>query len=132
MDQTGQYQNQITSLPPLDIESYERIFKVYYDSYENKEFPYYNILKKIEFPELDSNLTDYHYVLSKTPLTTVSYDIYGDIKSWWILYLLNKDKFTGAPFWVDGGTELKFIKNEYRSLLYNDITQNTIFSGRHF
>jgi hypothetical protein len=132
MDQIGKYQNQITSLSALPIQSYERIFKVYYDSLENKDFPYYNILKKLEIPETDSSLIEYHDVFARTPMTTVSYDVYGDIRSWWLIYLMNKDKFDGPPFWVDGGTQLKILKTEFRTLLYNDITQNTIYSGRHF
>jgi hypothetical protein len=116
----------------LDIKSYERIFKVYYDSINGKEFPYYNILKKIEIPELDSAVIEFHNVQIRQPLTTVSFNVYGDIRSWWIIYLLNKDKFTGVPFWVEGGTQLKVLKTELRTLLYLDITQNTIFGGRHF
>ena len=132
MDQIGQYQNQITSLSSLDIKSYERIFKVYYDELDDKKFPFYNILKKIDFPELDTNVLEYYDVLTKTPMTTVSYNIYEDIRSWWIIYLLNKDKFNGPPFWVEGGTQLKYIKPEFRSSIYLDITQNTIFAGRHY
>lgn len=129
---TGQYQNQIPSLSSLDIKSYERIFKVYYENIKDKEFPHYNILKKIEIPELDSSVIQFHNVISRTPMTTVSFQVYGDILSWWIIYLLNKDKFDGPPFWVEGGTQLKVLKPELRTLLYLDITQNTIFSGRHF
>lgn len=132
MDQKGEYQNQIDSLSALPIQSYERIFKVFKESLEDKEFYYYNILKKLEFPELDNTLVEYHDVLSKTPLTTVSYDIYGDIRSWWIIYLMNKDKFSGAPFWVEGGTQLKYLKVEFRALLYQDITQSTVYGGRHY
>lgn len=131
-DQIGYYQNQISSLSALDIKSYERIFKVYYDSINGKEFPYYNILKKIEIPELDSSVIEFHNVLIRQPMTTISHNVYGDIRSWWIIYLLNKDKFTGVPFWVEGGTQLKVLKTELRTLLYLDITQNTIFGGRHF
>jgi hypothetical protein len=132
MDQVGKYQNEIISLSALDIKNYERIFKVYYDEIDGKQFPHYNILKKIDFPELDSSVIEYHDVLTRTPMTTVSYDVYGDIRSWWIIYLLNKDKFTGPPFWVEGGTQLKYIKSALRSSIYLDITQNTIFAGRHF
>ncbi len=132
MDQIGQYQNDIPSLSSLGLESYERIFKVFKDTIENKDFYYYNILKKIEFPDLNSDVVEYHTVNSRTPLTTVSYDIYGDIKSWWIIYLLNKEAFVGPPFWVEGGTRLKYIKNELRTLIYLDVTQNTVFGGRHY
>ena len=92
----------------------------------------YNILKRIDFPELDSQYIEYYDVPTRTAMTIVSYKIYEDIKSWWILYLLNKDKFEGAPFYVEGGTQLKYIKDEIRSAIYQDITQATVFSGRHY
>jgi hypothetical protein len=132
MDQNGTYQDQIPALSSLDIRSYERIFKVFEASSYDKNFYYYNILKKIEIPELDSIYIDYVDITIKTPLTTVSYNLYNDIKSWWILYIMNKDKFQGPPFWVDGGVQLKYLKSEFRTLLYNEITKNTVFGGRHF
>lgn len=132
MDQTGKYQNDIPSLSSLDLESYERIFKVFKATSENKDFYFYNILKKIEFPELSPDVIEYYVVNTKTPMTTVSYDIYGDIKSWWIIYLLNKELFDGPPFWVEGGTQLKYIRDDLRALIYFDITENTVFGGRHY
>ena len=132
MISTGQYQNQIPSLSTLDIRSYERIFKLFVESVNNKNFYVYNILKKVEFPEVDSQFIQFKNVQTKTALSILSYQIYGDMKSWWILYLLNKDKFIGAPFYVTGGTQIKYIIDGFRSAIYQDITQNTIFSGRHF
>jgi hypothetical protein len=128
----GQYQNEVPSLSSLGIKDYERIFKVFKESIDNKDFYYYNILKKIDFPEIDSRFVKLHEVRSRTAMTIVSHQIYGDIKSWWILYLLNKNIFRGAPFYVEGGTQLKYITDELRSAIYSDITQATVFSGRHF
>lgn len=130
--ETGQYQNQIPSLSALSVKDYERIFKVFKASVDDKEFYYYNILKKIDFPVIDSQYIRYYEVKTRLPMTTISYNIYGDIKSWWILYLLNKDKFEGAPFYVEGGTQLAYITDSLRGLIYSDITQGTIFGGRHF
>lgn len=132
MIQQGQYQNEIKSLSALDLESFERIFKIFEETLDNKDFHVYNLLRNIEVPELDYQYIDYYTTNSKLPMTTLSYNIYGDIKSWWILYLLNKDKFIGAPFYVEGGTTIKYIKNEYRVALYNDITNSTIFGNRHY
>lgn len=130
--ETGQYQNTIPSLSALSVKDYERIFKVFKASTDEKEFFYYNILKKIEFPVIDSQYIRYYDVQTRMPMTTISYNIYGDIKSWWILYLLNKDKFTGAPFYVEGGVQLAYITDALRGLIYSDITQGTIFGGRHY
>ena len=132
MIDTGEYQNDIVSLSELNIKDYERIFKIFKLSEEDKEFYTYNILHKIEFPELDSIFLDFYTPPSDTPWSILSYNIYGDIKSWWILYLLNKDKFDGMPFLVSGGTEIKHIKDEFRSQIYQDITNSTVFGGRHY
>ena len=128
----GQYQNQISSLSSLSIRDYERIFKIFQQSSEDKDFYVYNILNRLDFPEIDSSFIEYYQVESKTALTILSYEIYEDIKSWWILYLLNKDKFVGAPFYVAGGTQIKYITDSFRSAIYQDITQSTVFSNRHY
>lgn len=130
---TGEYRNNIDSLSSLDMKSYERIFKVFKMSVEDKDFYYYSTLKKIEFPEIDSIYLGNYEVETRMPMTIVSYKIYGDIKSWWLIYLLNKEVFgKDAPFYVEGGTEIKYILNEYRTLIYNDITQATLYGNRHF
>jgi hypothetical protein len=132
MEPQGQYQNQIPALSSLDVKRYERIFKVFKDSVDDKEFYHYNILKKLEFPELDESVIGYHKVQARTALSIISYDIYGDIESWWIIYLLNKEHFNGVPFWVEGGVNLKYILPGVLGSLYYDITKSTIFNGRHF
>jgi hypothetical protein len=132
MIDTGKYQNEIISLDALGIGDYERIFKVFKQSVDNKDFYTYNILKKIEFPEIDSQYLDFYTPSKKLALSILSYNIYEDMKSWWILYLLNKDKFTGAPFYVDGGVQIKFIIDPVRTLIYDDISNSTIFGGRHY
>jgi hypothetical protein len=132
MIEIGTYQNNIETLSPLDIEDYERIFKVFKSSIDDKDFYVYNIMKKIEFPSIDGQYLDYYTPESKTALSILSYKLYGDLKSWWIIYLLNKEKFNGAPFYVDGGVQLKYIKDEIRSLIYNDITNSTVYGGKHY
>jgi len=129
---TGQYQNEIPSLSALQIQNYERIFKVFQESVNNKDFYIYNILKRIDFPEIDSQYIEYYNVESKMALTILSYKIYEDIQSWWILYLLNKDKFEGAPFYVNGGTQIKYISDSVRTAIYTDITNSTVYGGRHY
>jgi hypothetical protein len=132
MIDTGNYQNDIPSLSALSIRDYERIFKVFKSSIEDKDFYIYNILKKIDFPEIDGKYLEYYTPQSRTPLTIISYQIYDDIKSWWIIYLLNKDKFEGAPFYVDGGVQLKYIIDPIRALIYQDVTNSTVYGGRHY
>ena len=132
MNITGNYQNEIPSLSALQIQNYERIFKVFQQSVNDKDFYIYNILKRIDFPEIDSQYIEYYNVESRMALTILSYKIYEDIQSWWILYLLNKDKFEGAPFYVNGGTQIKYITDSVRTAIYTDITNSTVYGGRHY
>ena len=128
----GEYQNNIHDLPELDIQRYERIFKIYQTENDNKKFNFYNILKKIELPKkINHNLLLQYKVQTKTPLTTISYQLYDDIESWWIIYLLNKNKIPDL-FWVNGGTILNYLTTEGVGLIFNAITRQIEYDGRHF
>jgi hypothetical protein len=126
MDDTGTYRKDLKS------ENYDRIFKMYSEKLDDKEFQYYNILRKIDISNIDSEYLDFYNVKSKMPMTTLSFNIYGDIKLWWILYLVNKEIFNGPPLWVEGGNTIKYIKKSYLNLLYQDINKNTVLGGRHY
>ena len=129
---TGKYQDQVKGLPKLPLSRYERIFKVYTEGKDGKQFYFYNILNRMEFPtNIDSNLLDTHIVKSRQALTITSYDIYGDIFSWWIIYLLNKDVI-GNSFFAEGGQQLKYILPSKRGLIYQQMTDATIFNNKHF
>jgi hypothetical protein len=129
---TGKYQDQVKGLPKLPLSRYERIFKVYTEGKDGKQFYFYNILNRMEFPtNIDSNLLDTHIVKSRQALTITSYDIYGDIFSWWIIYLLNKDVI-GNSFFAEGGQQLKYILPSKRGLIYQQMTDSTIFNNKHF
>tara|TARA_R100000329_G_C7598171_1_gene212154 strand:- start:783 stop:1190 length:408 start_codon:yes stop_codon:yes gene_type:complete len=129
---TGKYQDQIKELPKLPLSRYERIFKVYTEGKDGKQFYFYNLLNRIEMPSnINSNLLDTHIVTSRQALTITSYDIYGDIFSWWIIYLLNKDVI-GNSFFAEGGQQLKYIIPSKRGLLYQQMTDATVFNNKHF
>ena len=88
---TGKYQDDIEELESLPLTRYERIFRIYTEGKNGKQFYFYNILNKIEFPDnIDPMLLDLYTVQAKEPLTTTSHTLYGDIESWWMIYLLNK------------------------------------------
>ncbi len=128
----GKYQDDISELPELPITRYERSLKVNTASKDDKEFYIYNILSKIEFPDnIQSDILGVYTAKANEPLTTSSYNIYDDIDSWWLLYLLNKP-LIGTAFFVSGGTQLQYILPEFRDLVYNSITRATIFDNRHF
>mgnify|MGYP003115589407 FL=1 len=125
---TGKYQDQVRGLPPLPLNHYERIFKVFTEGKSGKQFYFYNLLNKIELPSnIDSSILDTYIVRGKQPFTTVSYNIYGDIHSWWILFLLNKE-LMNKKFFFSGGEELTYIVPSKRSLLYQQMTRATILN----
>ena len=56
---TGKYQNKIKELQKLPLSRYERIFKIFTQGKNGKQFYFYNILNKIEFPDnIDPDLLD--------------------------------------------------------------------------
>lgn len=129
---TGKYQDEVPALPKLPLNRYERIFKVYTEGKDGKQFYFYNILNKMEIPtNIDSNLLDTHIVTARQALTITSHEIYGDIFSWWIIYLLNKDVI-GNNFFAEGGQQLKYILPSKRGLIYQQMTDATIFNNKHF
>ena len=129
---TGKYQNEVKDLKKLDLSRYERIFKIFTEAKDGKEFYFYNLLNKIEFPEnIDSSLLGTYSVKSREPLTTTSYTIYGDIKSWWMIYLLNKD-IIGKKFFAEGGVQLSHILPSKRGLIFGQITNTTVYNNKHF
>ena len=129
---TGKYQDDIEELESLPLTRYERIFRIYTEGKNGKQFYFYNILNKIEFPDnIDPMLLDLYSVKAREPLTTTSHTLYGDIESWWMIYLLNKPLLKNK-FYAEGGMQLKYIKKADRALIYQQITDTTAFSNRHF
>jgi hypothetical protein len=106
----GKYQDSIDELPDLELYRYENIFKVYETG--DKNFFYYNILKKIKIPDnLNTTFFDYIVLNNNVPLTTISYEIYGTTYLWWLLLLVNKidNPVKSLPV----GKKIKFIKNKF-------------------
>lgn len=129
----GEYQNNITSLSSLDIASYERIFKVFEAKDKDKNFYFYNILKKIEVPSnIDDEYLAFYDVRSNLPMTILSYKIYGDMKLWWLIYLLNRQELGNNIFVVPGGTQIQYIKPEIIPTVLQQITDIIIYNGRHY
>lgn len=133
MKTLGEYQNDVEGLQGLDLENYERIFKVFNAASGSKEFYFYNILKKIDMPDnIDSQYTGMHTPKSDLPLTIISHNIYNDIRLWWLIYLLNKKVIGSNIFVVPASTQLKYILPPYLSIVFNQITNLIIFNGRHY
>ena len=131
--QLGKYQSDIKSLSSLSVTAYERIFKLYEANTDNKAFLFYNILKKIEMPDtIDSRYISFYTVKADIPLTILSYNIYNDMKLWWLIYLVNSKALEANRFIVKGGTQLQYIKPDYLVTVLSQIAKITQGNGRHY
>ena len=119
MSDLGKFQEDITELSILEQYRYENIFKIYETG--NKDFFYYNILKKIRLPdELDDNLVNTVAYNEALPVTTLSYRIYGTTYLWWLIMVVNR---ISNPAKISGGTRIKYIKKEYLKPTIDSIKQ---------
>ena len=115
----GQYQKNIDDLPILEDYRYENIFKVYQKG--DKDFYYYNILKKIEIPaDTSINLISSVKLDRNIPLTTLSYNLYGTTHLWWLILVVNKiqNPIKDLPI----GFDIKYVKKKYIRTVISSIT----------
>tara|TARA_R110002020_G_scaffold458106_2_gene675324 strand:- start:1639 stop:2073 length:435 start_codon:yes stop_codon:yes gene_type:complete len=137
----GEYLNDLDQgtggLSALPVQRYERIFKVHTQAptlpiSNDKQFYYFNILNKLEFPlNIQSELLSTYNVKSREPFTTISYNLYKDIDSWWMIWYINKKELKDK-FYAEGGTELQYILPGSRDLIYQQIVKYTVANNRHF
>ena len=120
MSEFGEYQYSITDLPTLEGERYENIFKVYEVSKKDNNFYYfYNILKKVEMPDVfDNNIVDTLELNVSLPWTTLSYKLYGTQYLWWLIFLINKPK---NIFYAESGITIKYIKSDFIGSVIDNI-----------
>lgn len=112
-------QNNINSLPALDITRYERLFDLYQDTNNNY---FYNILKTINFDQ--TNLTPEIYTLyTVTPgdsYPLISYKQYKTISLWWLICAFNDiQNPTKLP---EPGTQIKILGVELVNNILNNIS----------
>jgi hypothetical protein len=116
---TGLYQNNIKDLKGLELYRYENIFKLYTQG--DKNFYFYNILKKIQIPEnLNAELFDFISFPRKMPITTVSYRIYGTTYLWWLIAIVNN---VINPFELQNGKKFRIVKAKYVKYILDEINQ---------
>jgi len=129
----GYYRSELDDIQTLKMSNYDRIFKVYKYTIENKDFNVYNMMKKIDFGDIDGDFIENTEIVGDTPLTIIAYNLYSDIRLWWIIYLCNVDVFGGeAPFVVKSSSEIRYIKPEFITLVQEEITEQTIYDNRHY
>lgn len=108
---SGKTRDKIGQLDTLSNELYENIFKVSIVDNKDKSFYFYNILNTVIFPDnIDKDIFDIKILNVDTPWTTLSYQIYGSISLWWVIFLLNKPNYI---FLAKAGRQYKYIKPEY-------------------
>jgi len=114
----GNYQNNIFELGDLELTRYENIFKIFNTG--DKNFFYYNIVKKIVIPDsLDERLF-YHLILpAGIPLTTLSYNAYGTMDLWWLILVINNitNPIKGLP----EGKKIRLLKPRYVEQILDSI-----------
>tara|TARA_R100000951_G_scaffold107239_1_gene102449 strand:- start:449 stop:817 length:369 start_codon:yes stop_codon:yes gene_type:complete len=113
---TGKSRKNIADLEAISSELYENIFKVNLIENKDKNFFFYNTLNKIIFPDdLSGDTYDELTVQVDTPWTTLSFNLYGTINLWWVVYLINKPKYI---FLAKSGSTVKYITpSSIRSIL---------------
>ena len=110
------YQNQVKDLNNLNKYSFEQVFKMY----KQDGFYAYNIIKTIEFPdELDPQIFDNISIDGEVPWTTISQKLYGTIRLWWLLCLVNK--ITNPVVLPVPGIVIKAIKPNYLKTVIDQI-----------
>ena len=92
------------------------------------------MLRKISLPdELDADTVSYYNVKTDMPLTTISYEIYKDMRLWWLVFFLNEETvLDNGLFVIAGGTQLKYMRSEYLPTILSQINQITRYNGRHY
>ncbi len=118
----GALQNQVEELNSLNSNLYENIFNVNLIDGDGSDLYFYNILNKVVFPDdiSDEYITEVVINIDK-PWTTLSYEIYGTIQLWWVIFLLNKPEYI---FKAQAGTTYKFIKPGFINAVLQQITNN--------
>ena len=118
----GANQNQVAELKTLSKNLYENIFKVNLIDIDGTDLYFYNLLNKVVFPDnISDEFTDTIVLQNDKPWTTLSYELYGTISLWWVVYLLNKPKYI---FKAQAATEYTYIKPGAMGAVLQQITVN--------
>jgi hypothetical protein len=119
----GAKRNQVAELEGLSRNLYENIFNISLVDNSGKNFYIYNLLDKVIFPEtLSTEVLAQQTILTDKPWTMLSFELYGTIDLWWVIYLLNKPKYI---FKAKAGTTYKYVKPDFISDVLQQMTTNS-------
>lgn len=114
------HQNDIPELPNIGKYMMENMFPVH-KSEDNQYF--YNIIRTVSAPETLSNDRCYTYkVPAPTPMTNLSYRVYGRMELWWLICVINK--IDNPVQLIQAGTLLKIIKPSYLDEILNKVKRS--------
>lgn len=122
MDSLGLFQNDINDLEQLGPARYENIFRVY----SKGEKYIYNLLRRVDIDLSTADPATFLELPLKTeaPWTNISYQLYGTIDLWWLIYICNKDIIRDPLQLIPGGTKLRVIKTEKLQTILNEISSD--------
>jgi hypothetical protein len=122
MDSLGLFQNDIDDLEQLGPGRYENIFRVY----SKGEKYIYNLLRRVDIDLSTADPATFLELPLKTeaPWTNISYQLYGTIDLWWLVYICNKDIIRDPLQLIPGGTKLRVIKTEKLQTILNEISSD--------
>lgn len=80
----------------------ENLFSVHTDS---NGYYYYNLMERIVLPELPSSYFQSYTVKYEDMWPTIAYQVYGDIRLWWLITLANN--ITNPTQLPEPGTTIK-------------------------
>lgn len=111
----------VPTIPPVGAEYYENILNMYQSPNEGAYY-YFNISKRANFDisNVDEEFIEYFYLDAPTPLTTLSYRIFGTQHMWWLIVIMNKLNPLDIP---PGGTVIVVPKIQYISNILQTIKQ---------
>ena len=96
--------------------SYDKIFNVF----EQDDYYAYNIIKTVHFPaDLDPLMTDYYRINGNMAWSHISFKIYGTIKLWWLICIVNK--IMNPVIIPTPGLIVKIIKPAYLGTVMSQI-----------
>jgi hypothetical protein len=111
--------NNIENLSPISDTRYENILNM---NLYNKKYPFYNLIKKVNFP--DDITTDAYferYTSANIPWTALAHEVYGDQNLWWIICGVNNVQNPTINPVI--GKVYKFIKPTYINTILAEIKQ---------
>lgn len=118
MNDLGKFHNEM-GIGSLPERRYENIFKMYTTDDNHK---YYNILQHVHLPkDLTTDCYEVTTIPPHTPLTVLSYRIYGTMDLWWLICIANG--IDDPTQFIPTGVDIRIIKPGYVNSIIQGIQE---------